>query len=78
MDKVRPDYYRSGSIECIDAIAGSMTPTEFMAFLKGQIYKYLWRFEHKNGMEDLRKAEWYMHRLMREYAKESVKTEVSE
>jgi hypothetical protein len=28
------------------------------------IVKYLWRFEHKNGLEDLEKAKWYMEKLI--------------
>lgn len=71
---IRPDYYK-GKVECIDAIAAAMTPAEFIAFCKGQVIKYIWRFEHKNGLEDLQKAEWYLGRLIKEYAKEEVKNE---
>lgn len=40
-------------IECIDV-------TRHMSFALGNAVKYLWRFQHKNGLEDLRKARWYL------------------
>lgn len=40
-------------IECIDV-------TRHMSFNLGNAIKYLWRFEHKNGIEDLKKARWYL------------------
>lgn len=36
--------------------------TEHMNFNIGNAVKYLWRSEHKNGLEDLRKAAWYVNR----------------
>lgn len=35
----------------------------FKGFLKGNCIKYLWRYQHKNGAEDLKKAQWYLSRL---------------
>jgi len=37
------------------------------AYHAGAILKYLWRFEYKNGLEDLEKAEWYLQRLIKKY-----------
>jgi hypothetical protein len=34
--------------------------TRHKSFNIGNVIKYLWRFEHKNGIEDLKKAEWYL------------------
>ena len=59
-----PAHYASGDIECIDAISASMTDDEFRGYLKGNVMKYLWRYENKGKPEeDLAKAEWYLHRL---------------
>ena len=58
-----PAHYTFGAVECIDAIESSLTPEGFKGFLKGNIIKYLWRYEHKNGEQDLQKAEWYLCRL---------------
>lgn len=65
----RPAHYNQSGIECIDAIAASMTPEEFQAYLKGNVQKYLWRYRHKNGVEDCRKAQWYLDRLVKELSK---------
>ena len=34
------------------------------AFCIGNAIKYLWRWKHKNGLEDLRKAQWYISRVL--------------
>jgi hypothetical protein len=40
----------------------AITITEHMNFNVGNAVKYLWRSDHKNGLEDLRKAAWYVNR----------------
>ena len=59
-----PHYYTSGSIECIEAMEASMSAEAFKGFLKGNCQKYLWRYEKKHHAEDLRKAKWYLDRLI--------------
>jgi hypothetical protein len=60
-----PSHYTAGSIECIDAIEASMTPEAFKGYCKGACMKYLWRYEHKGkSLEDLKKARWYLNKLM--------------
>jgi len=61
-----PTHYTQGGVECIEAIKASMTPESFLGFLKGNVLKYLWRYEKKNGVEDLQKARWYLDRLTKE------------
>jgi hypothetical protein len=62
-----PAHYTSGGIECIDAIKASMTEEQFKGFLKGNVIKYLWRYELKNNpVQDLKKAQWYANRLIQE------------
>ena len=63
-DPINPSHYTDGSIECIEAIESSMGAYAFEGFLKGNCQKYLWRYEHKNGLEDLRKCKWYLERLI--------------
>lgn len=65
----RPAHYNQSGVECIDAIAASMSAEEFQAYLKGNVQKYLWRYQHKNGVEDVRKAQWYLDRLVKELSK---------
>jgi|TARA_E500000305_G_scaffold32588_1_gene24684 hypothetical protein len=59
-----PTHYNKSGIECIDAIQ-SMTDEGFEYYLQGNIMKYLWRYRYKNGVEDLKKAEWYLHKLIK-------------
>lgn len=64
-DKVnQPSHYTFGSIECIEAIEASMTPEEFMGYLKGCTIKYLWRYRLKGGQQDLLKSQNYTNRLI--------------
>jgi len=60
----KPAHYASGDIECIDAIKAQMTPEEFQGYLKGNVSKYMWRWRDKGGVESLRKARWYLERLI--------------
>ena len=64
MDKVNKPAHYEGNIECIEAIKSSMSNEAFKGYLKGNIQKYVWRFDRKNGKEDLLKAEWYLKKLI--------------
>ena len=55
-----PEHYNKGNIECIDAIASALSPNELSGFIKGNIIKYLWRCNHKGGIEDIEKAKYYL------------------
>lgn len=63
-----PKHYNMhpSGVECI-------TVTEYMNFNIGNAVKYLWRFEGKNGVEDLRKAAWYVNREIERLQASSVK-----
>ena len=60
-----PPHYNQSGIECIDAIK-SVTRDGYKSYLQGNIIKYIWRYEHKNGLEDLLKAQWYLNKLVKE------------
>ncbi len=60
-----PAHYTQGKIECIDYIEDKLTAEEFRGYIKGNVIKYLTREKHKNGDEDIRKAAWYLNRLIR-------------
>lgn len=66
MDNVtHPSHYTQGKVECIDAIEAAVTGLSGMdAVCTAQVIKYMWRWRHKNGVEDLRKAGWYLDRLI--------------
>lgn len=62
-----PAYYKKGGIECIEAIkAATVGKSGIEAVCTANVIKYLWRYEEKNGIEDLRKARWYLERLIKE------------
>jgi phosphoribosylformimino-5-aminoimidazole carboxamide ribonucleotide (ProFAR) isomerase len=55
-----PSHYTQGGIECIDAIRAALGPDGFESYCVGNALKYLWRYKHKNGIEDIRKAHQYI------------------
>ena len=59
-----PSHYTFGGIELIDVWEATMSNEALQGLYKGNVMKYLWRYEHKNGLEDLRKAEFYLKRLI--------------
>ena len=59
----KPPHYNQSGIECIDAIQAA-TGDRYEYYLQGNILKYLWRYRYKNGIEDLRKAQWYLNKLI--------------
>ena len=60
-NNINPAHYRQGKIEVSDFIVD-----QNMGFLEGNIIKYVCRYKHKNGTEDLKKAEWYLKKLINE------------
>ena len=65
-DKINhPAHYKTGGLECIDVIdqlTAELSGTE--AFYIANIWKYTWRWKQKNGVEDLKKARFYLDRLI--------------
>ena len=66
----KPSHYNTGNIECIEAIEEALTDKEIRGYFKGNCLKYLWREQYKNGLEDLKKARWYLDRLIKRLEKE--------
>ena len=60
----KPKHYNSGEVECIVAMQSMLTPEEFRGYLRGNSFKYRWRYPDKNGIEDISKAEWYETKLL--------------
>ena len=59
----KPPHYNNGDIETIDAIQSALGDG-FEFYLQGNILKYDWRYRHKNNVEDLKKAQWYLNKLI--------------
>ena len=58
-----PPHYNDGKVECIEAIEAAMSGQAFEGYLKGNVLKYIWRYEKKGGTQDLEKAKWYLAKL---------------
>lgn len=54
-----PKHYTQGDMEVITAIEGLG-----LDYHQGNVLKYVARYRYKNGLEDLRKAKWYIDRLV--------------
>ena len=53
------------NLECIEAMVSMLTIDEIRGYLRGNSFKYRWRYRHKNGIQDLKKAKWYEKKLLR-------------
>lgn len=61
-----PSHYTGGEIECIDAIESAVIGKGgFEGVCVANVIKYLWRYEAKGGVEDVKKAGWYLDRLVK-------------
>lgn len=60
----KPSHYQ-GKYECIDVIEDRLSIEAFQGYLEGNVWKYLYRYRNKNGVTDLKKAYWYLDRLIR-------------
>ena len=65
-DPINPKHYKHLPVEAIDIIDAAIAeaPSNKAAYLQGQVLKYLLRCWSKKGIEDLRKAKWYLDRLV--------------
>lgn len=60
-----PSHYTNGKVECIDALeSATVGKTGIEAVCVANVIKYLWRYEDKNGLEDIKKAQWYLNKLI--------------
>lgn len=66
-----PKHYTAGKIEVIRIMEDQLTAEEYRGYIKGQVIKYITRERHKNGLEDLKKAAWYLNRLIQKMEREA-------
>jgi len=65
VDNVNPSHYKQGNIEVIDFILDQK-----FSYMEGNVVKYLSRYKNKNGLEDVKKARWYIDKIIRELENE--------
>lgn len=51
------------AVECFEALCSMLSGEELIGYIRGNIFKYTWRYQQKRGIEDLQKADWYLRRL---------------
>lgn len=59
-----PSHYTQGSIECIDAMESAYGTEAVIMFCMCNAFKYQWRFNKKNGREDILKCQWYQNKMV--------------
>jgi len=55
-----PNHYASNKLECIEAMRDIYGDEAVNTFCILNAFKYVWRANKKNGLEDLKKAKWYL------------------
>jgi hypothetical protein len=67
-DNINPSHYKNGKVEAIEAIeSATVNKKGLEAVCVANVIKYLWRYEDKNGIEDIKKAQWYINKLITHY-----------
>ena len=59
-----PSHYNQGGIECIDAMESAYGTEAVIKFCMCNAFKYQWRFNEKNGREDILKCQWYQNKMV--------------
>ena len=65
-----PSHYCAGGVECIEGIRAALG-SGFVDYCQGNVLKYVWRWKHKGGVEDLRKAQVYINWMIEVVENES-------
>ena len=64
-----PHHYNQGNLECWDVMMDVFGTWEVLWFCKLNAFKYLWRSDQKNGIEDIKKAQVYLNKYIEIYKK---------
>jgi hypothetical protein len=59
-----PAHYETGKFECIDVMLEAQGKEAVLNFCICNAFKYLYRFRRKNGLEDVKKANWYLNKYI--------------
>ena len=59
-----PSHYNQGKFECIDVMIETFGEQAVKDFCLLNAFKYVWRTNEKNGIEDAKKAIWYLNKLV--------------
>ena len=59
-----PAHYETGQFECIDVMLETQGRSAVKGFCIGNAFKYIYRHAYKNGVEDIKKARWYLDKYI--------------
>lgn len=59
-----PSHYNSGQFECIEIMRVIFGEAMVKAFCVLNAFKYIWRMNKKNGLEDAKKCRWYIDKYI--------------
>jgi Protein of unknwon function (DUF3310) len=64
LNSIKPAHYKTGGIEPLEYMKTKMTKEQMEGFYLGNVIKYISRYQQKNGLEDVQKAEVYLQELI--------------
>ena len=70
-----PSHYETGKFECIDVMEETQGKDAVMNFCMCNAFKYLYRHNRKNGIEDIKKAKWYIEKYVELFERDGEKTD---
>lgn len=59
-----PSHYETGKFECFDVMLEALGEEVVKGFCIGNAFKYIYRHRRKNGVEDIKKAIWYLNKVV--------------
>ena len=59
-----PAHYETGKYECFEVMLEVFGTEAVRNFCQLNAFKYLYRCNRKNGIEDIKKAQWYLNKLV--------------
>lgn len=72
-----PKHYIKGGIHLLDILKMKLPEEHIEGFLRCNVIKYIFRYDQKNKIEDLKKSEWYLNKLIELKEKENDKNKPS-
>jgi hypothetical protein len=68
-----PPRYKHGDYECIDVMVDVFGKDAVEHFCLLSAFKYVWRKDYKGGIQDIKKAMWYLDKCLELEGEESGK-----
>jgi hypothetical protein len=59
-----PSHYKTGEFECFDVMKEALGDDSVKDFCIVNAFKYIYRHKRKNGVEDIKKAKWYIDKYL--------------